>query len=173
MIMGLDKMHFVEQLARVLKESEAVAERAEQEAREAARCVATESEKKEDGRAAIEFGSLATAQAARTRKAQQELKQLAAFSQRALPRFDRKSPVGLGAIVDIAIENERGKQERTFILLPVGAGAELPGPGGDGYISVITPASPVGKALLGRQAGDTFEVIIKNEAHEWTVVEVN
>ncbi len=169
----MDKMHFIEQLALKLKESEAVAERAEEEAREAARSAATESEKKEDGRAAIEFGTMATAQGARGRKAQEELKQLASFSKQALPTFGRKSPVGLGAIVDIAMENDQGRQERTFILLPVGAGAELPGPGGDGYISVITPASPVGKALIGRKAGDTFEVVIKNESHEWTVVEVN
>jgi transcription elongation GreA/GreB family factor len=169
--MPLDKMHFIEQLAGQLKQTDAIAQRAEEEAREAARSLATESEKKEDGRAAIEYGSLATGQAARARKVKEELHALAAFCNRGLPKFNRNSPIGLGAIVDISIETDE-RQERTFILRPVGAGSELPGPGGDGFISVITPASPVGKALLGKRAGDSFEVEIKGEAHEWTVVEV-
>ncbi len=171
--MGLDKFHFISELARELKEISAIAERAEAEARETARTMQTESEKKEDGRAAIEFGSMATAQKARIRKAQEDLKTLAEFTNSRVPSYNARTPVGIGAIVDIAIETDSGRQERTYFLLPVGAGTELVGPGGDGFLSVITPASPVGKALLGRRVGDTFEVVIKDEAHEWSVVEVN
>jgi hypothetical protein len=71
--MGLNKQHLIEQLATRLKQSDEVARRAGDDAREAARSLQTESEKKEDGRAAIEYGSLATGQAARSRKAQEEL----------------------------------------------------------------------------------------------------
>jgi len=171
--MSLNKLYFIEQLAQQLKESEAVAERAQEEAREAARSMATDSEKKEDGRAAIEQGTMATAQGARARKAQEELKALAAFSRQTLPTFNRKTPVALGAIVDIAIDGDDGHKERTFMLLPVGAGTELVGPGGDGFLSVITPASPVGRALLGKRSGDTFEISVRDEVHEWSVVEVS
>jgi len=171
--MPLDKMFFVSQLAQRIKESERVAQRSEAEAREAARSSQTESEKKEDGRAAIEFGSLATGQAARARKAQEELSQLASFTNRGLPKYQARAPVGLGAIVDVSIQDDEGElNERTFIVLPVGAGTELSGPGGDGFLSVITPASPVGKALLGKRAGDSVEVVIKGEPREWTVVDV-
>src|SRR5678815_6182389 len=142
--MGLDKHFLIEQLAAHLRQSDEVARRAGADAREAARSLQTESEKKEDGRAAIEFGSLATGQSARSRKVQEELQQLAAFFNRGIPTFGRTSPVGLGAIVDVSVEGERGEQERTFIVLPVGAGTELTGPAGDGFLSVITPASPVG-----------------------------
>src|SRR4051812_19243627 len=112
--MGLDKRLLIEQLAARLRESDEVARRAEGEAREAARSLQTESEKKEDGRAAIEYGSLATGQAARARKVQEELAQLAAFWNRGLPRFSATSTVALGAIVDVAVDSERGAAERTF-----------------------------------------------------------
>src|SRR5258705_3081806 len=144
--MALDKMFFVSQLAQKIKEIEGVAERGESEAREAARSSQTESEKREDARAALEFGSLATAQGARVRKAREELAALALFANRG---FSKSQPaVALGAVVDVTIEDDLGEaSERTFIMLPVGAGTELSGPGGDGFLSVITPASPVGKAL--------------------------
>jgi len=54
--MGLDKRFLIDQLAARLRQSDEVARRAGAEAREAARSLQTESEKKEDGRAAIEFG---------------------------------------------------------------------------------------------------------------------
>lgn len=171
--MGIDKRFWIEQLAAHLKQSDEVARRAGEDAREAARSLQTESEKKEDGRAAIEYGSLATGQAARARKVQEELHQLASFFQRGVPRFAAGSEVALGAVVDVAVEGERGVEERTFILLPVGAGTELSGPGGDGFLSVITPASPVGRALLGRRAGDIIDVTTAGETREWTLVEVS
>jgi transcription elongation GreA/GreB family factor len=171
--MGLDKRFLIEQLAARLKQSDEVARRASDEAREAARSLQTESEKKEDGRVAIEYGSLATGQTARARKAQEDLAQLAAFANRGVPRFSPSSQVGLGAVVDVSCDDERGAAERTFILLPVGAGTELTGPGGDGFLSVITPASPVGRALVGRRAGDIIDVTIGGETREWTVVEVS
>jgi transcription elongation GreA/GreB family factor len=171
--MGLDKRFLIEQLAAHLRQSDEVARRASADAREAARSLQTESEKKEDGRAAIEFGSLATGQTARSRKVQEELQQLAAFFNRGIPTFARTSPVGLGAIVDVSVEGERGEEERTFIVLPVGAGTELTGPGGDGFLSVITPASPVGRALIGKRAGDYVEVTINRETREWKLVEVS
>jgi transcription elongation GreA/GreB family factor len=171
--MGLDKRLLIEQLAAHLRRSDDVARRAGEEAREAARSLQTESEKKEDGRAAIEFGSLATGQSARARKVQEDLQALAAFHNRGLPQFSATSAVGLGAIVDVAVDGEDGTEERTFIVLPVGAGTELTGPGGDGFLSVITPASPVGRALLGRRAGDYVEVTINKETREWKLVEVS
>lgn len=171
--MGLDKRLLIEQLAAHLRQSDEVARRAGAEAREAARSLQTESEKKEDGRAAIEFGSLATGQTARSRKVQEELQQLAAFFNRGIPAFGRTSAVALGAIVDVAVEGARGEEERTFIVLPVGAGTELTGPGGDGFLSVITPASPVGRALMGKRAGDYVDVTINRETREWKLVGVS
>src|ERR1700742_1171833 len=109
--MGFNKQHFIEQLAARLKQPDEVARRAGDEAREAARSLQTESEKKEDGRAAIEFGSLATGQSARARKVQEELQQLAAFVKGGVPAFAAKSAIGLGAVIDVAVESDDGSQE--------------------------------------------------------------
>ena len=46
---------------------------------------------------------------------------------------------------------------------------ELTGPGGDGFLSVVTAASPIGRAVLGRRVGDSFEVVVEGNAREWTI----
>lgn len=171
--MPAPKLFFIEQLVDQLRQSVSVARRAEADAREAAATLSTESEKKEDGRAAIEFGGMAAGQAARGRKIQEELEALTAFGSGGVPDYNRRTPVGLGAMIDVASEDDdHGRRERTFLLLPVGAGTELTGPGGDGFLSVITPASPVGRALLGKKVGDTVDVQIRGEWHEWSLVDV-
>ncbi|MEO6954092.1 MAG: GreA/GreB family elongation factor [Polyangia bacterium] len=169
----LDKRFLIDQLATRLRDSAELARREGEEAREAAKSMQTEAEKKEDGRAFLELGSLATGQERRAREVTDALRALAQFHNRGLPKLGRKSPVELGAIVDVSVESARGTEERTYFLLPVGAGTELTGPDGDGFLSVITPASPVGRALLGKRAGDSVDVTIGGEAREWTLVEVS
>ncbi len=75
--------------------------------------------------------------------------------------------IGLGAIVDVQDE-ESGK---TLFLAPAGAGEELTGPNGDGFLQVVTPGSPIGKALLGKKAGDVVEVMVKGELAEWEIID--
>jgi transcription elongation GreA/GreB family factor len=75
--------------------------------------------------------------------------------------------IGLGAVVEI--ESEEGEGGRTLFLAPVGAGQELSGPGGDGFFQVVTPASPVGKAIFGRKVGDVVELAVRGEVTEWTI----
>jgi transcription elongation GreA/GreB family factor len=67
------------------------------------------------------------------------------------------------------VEVEDEAKVKTFFLAPVGAGVELVGPGGDGFLSVVTPQSPVGKAVLGKRVGDTIEVLVQGEPREWTI----
>ena len=55
------------------------------------------------------------------------------------------------------IEDDEGQEERTLFMLPVGAGVELSGPGGDGFVVVVTPRSPVGKALMGPEPSGAGE----------------
>jgi transcription elongation GreA/GreB family factor len=171
--MPVNKRFFVEQLRQQFVSGLATTTRAEHDAREASRHMATESEKKEDGRVAIEFGNLAKAQALRARQARSEIDELDAFAGKSPRAYTRTTPIGLGAIVDLADETDAGAAERTFMLLPVGAGAELTGPSGDGFLSVITPASPIGKALLGKRVGDIIEVTIHGDVREWSIVDVS
>ena len=158
----MDKRFLVEQLAERLRESGHVARKAGEAAAEEARAGATPAEKREDGRVAMEYAGLARGQKERAARAVADVSVLEGFRPQPLPA---RAPIALGAIVEV----EDGEQGRTFFLAPVGAGVELTGPGGDGYLSVVTPASPVGKAVLGRRVGDTIEVVVKGEPLEWAI----
>jgi transcription elongation GreA/GreB family factor len=73
--------------------------------------------------------------------------------------------VALGALVEI----EGDDSGRTLFLAPAGAGLELTGPGGDGFFSVITPQSPIGRAMMGKRVGDSFDVTVNGEALAYTI----
>ncbi len=161
----MDKRFLVEQLAAKLRESATVARRAGQAAADVARDGATPAEKREDARVALEFSSLAKGQSERAARVVADLHKLDTFRPAALAPT---APISVGAIVEVEDES----LGRTFFLAPVGAGVELTGPGGDGYLSVVTPVSPVGKAVLGRKVGDTIEVTIDREPQEWTITYV-
>jgi len=161
----MDKRFLVEQLAERLRESANVARRAGQIAADTARDGATPAEKREDARVALEFSSLAKGQTERAARVAVELSKLEIFRPAKVPP---NAPIAVGAIVEV----EDGALGRTFFLAPVGAGIELTGPGGDGFLSVVTPVSPVGKAVLGRRVGDSIEVTVEDEPREWTITYV-
>jgi transcription elongation GreA/GreB family factor len=158
----MNKQFLVNQLASRLRESAEVARRAERDAADEARDGATASEKRENARVAQEYSSLARGQGQRADKALAELSALADFRPPALPP---RGPIALGAIVEVEDEDTG----RTFFLAPVGAGLELSGPGGDGFLSVVTPLSPIGRAVMGRRVGETVEVLVQGEPKEWTI----
>jgi transcription elongation GreA/GreB family factor len=161
----MDKRYLVEQLAGQLRASAEVARRAGQAAAEEAREGATPAEKREDARVALEQGSLARGQSERAARVGAELSTLDVFRPSRQPVG---GPIALGAVVEVEDES----QGRTFFLAPVGAGVELTGPDGDGFLSVVTPQSPIGRAVLGKRAGDTVEVTVKGEVREWTITYV-
>jgi transcription elongation GreA/GreB family factor len=159
----MDKQFMVEQLARRIRESAEVAMREREAAALEAREGATPDEKRADARVAMEFSSLARAQDRRATAALDELAKLEAFT---LPKPSKgESKVAVGHILEI----EDGDEGRTIFLAPVGAGIELTMPDGDGFVTVVTPFSPLGKAIVGRRLGDTVEIEVKGEAREWTV----
>jgi transcription elongation GreA/GreB family factor len=158
----MDKQDLVAQLVRQLESSARTALQARDGAAMEAREGATPDEKREDARAAHQLQTLGGAQ---QRRAQQALAEVDALS-----RFrpgPTKAAIGLGAIVEI--EDEETGEGRTFFLAPVGAGMTLTGPGGDGLLSVVTPASPIGKAVLGRKVGDIVDVTVDGELREWQI----
>lgn len=158
----MDKQALVVQLVARLEEALRVAERARDAAAVEAREGATPAEKRDDARVALEWSGLAKGQARRAAQVKAELASLGSF----VPRpFARGAPVGLGAVVEV--EHEAGGI--TFFLAPAGAGEELAGPGGDGFLTVVTPASPLGRAVLGRKVGDVVETRIAGELREWTI----
>lgn len=77
----------------------------------------------------------------------------------ALQSFTDNSPIRLTALV--ALEGETDGQLRRFFIGPQGGGMKVAD--GDGEIVVITPGSPLGRALLGMRCGD--EVRVRDDAH--------
>ena len=108
----------------------------------------------------------------RRHRAVEELEALIQFAAGGVRAYAPDAKIGLGAMIDVSIETDDGSEERTLFMLPVGAGTELSGPGGDGFLSVIGPKSPVGMALMGACAGDEVEVIVAGRDREWSIVDV-
>jgi transcription elongation GreA/GreB family factor len=158
----MDKGFLVSQLAAELRAIAQGARSSMEAAVAEARDGATAAEKREDARVSQENSGLARGHRARLDRATADLAALEKFEPR---RIGARGKVELGAIVEV----EDGDEGRTFFLAPVGAGVELTGPGGDGFLSVVTPASPIGRAVLGRAVGDTLEVVVKGEGREWTI----
>ena len=169
------KKHFIEELKKILSERISSARKSEVSAATLTEDVRSEARNREDAKAGLESGRMAIAHGQRREQAKQEADALLAFARKGLPAFNRKTPIAVGAMVDVQVEEvETGEtQERSFFLLPVGAGADLEGPGGDGFLSVITPESPVGRALVGTRVGDSIETAFGGVEREWTVTFVS
>lgn len=160
----MDKQYLVDQLIAELRASARAALSASDVAGAEVREGATPAEKREDARAAIEYGSLAGAHSRRARRALGEIDALAAFRP---PPQRPGGPIQTGAIVEV--EDADTGEGRTFFLAPVGAGITLVGPDGDGFLSVVTAASPIGRAVMGRRIGEVVDVTVDGEAREWTI----
>jgi transcription elongation GreA/GreB family factor len=160
----MDKQDLVAQLARHLAESSRAALSARDAAALEAREGATPDEKREDARAAHQLGTIGRQQQRRAQQALAEIDALAAFRPGPLAP---KTAIVVGAIVEI--EDDDTGEGRTFFLAPVGAGVTLSGPNGDGLISVVTPASPIGRAVIGRRLGDVVDVTVEGVLREWQI----
>jgi transcription elongation GreA/GreB family factor len=160
----MDKKFLVDQLIAELRTSARAALSASDVAGTEVRDGATPAEKRDDARAALEFGALAGAHSRRARRALGEADALATF--RPAP-WKAGAPIATGAVVEV--EDTDTGQGRTFFLAPAGAGITLVGPDGDGFLSVVTAASPIGRAVLGRRLGDVVDVTVDGEAREWAI----
>ena len=163
----MDKTELVAQLVRQLSNSARAALSSRDAVAAEARDGATPDEKREDARAAHQLQSMGRAQQRRAQQALADADALATFKPTPVPP---RSRIGVGAIVEI--EDADSGEGRTFFLAPVGAGVTLSGPGGDGHLSVVTPMSPIGKAVLGRMSGDIVDVTVEGDCREWQITYV-
>jgi len=109
---------------------------------------------------ALEQSYLARGQATRIEELRASIAGVSALPVR---DFDGR-PAALGALVTV---DEDGV-EPTLLLAPSGGGARLAG----GAVQVVTPASPLGRALLGKQAGDDVELVLAGKTRTMQVVRV-
>jgi transcription elongation GreA/GreB family factor len=75
---------------------------------------------------------------------------------------------GQRAMVGALVTIEEDGDESTLLLAPAGGGARL----ADGAVQVVTPRSPLGRALLGRSAGDAVEIVVAGKTRALHVVRI-
>jgi transcription elongation GreA/GreB family factor len=150
-----------DELVRSLAADLEIRERAYRAAREGATHQEAKPENDKDTRA-LELSYLARGEAARL----EELR-TALIDVQAMPLKDVESdgPARLGALV---ATDEDGR-ETLFWLAPHGGGARLAG----GTVHVVTPKSPLGRALLGARAGDEREVELAGKRRLLSVLAVS
>ena len=111
----------------------------------------------------LEASYLAQGQANRAQdilRAQQQLQQMT------LESFFADTPIRLSAVV--ALLDDEGQRRHVFIA-PAAGGLELEFAAIQ--VMVITPASPLGKQLIGKRCGDLVE-LTTNTFREYEIVEV-
>lgn len=114
----------------------------------------TRSENKYDTRG-LEASYLAEGQARQAR----ELKDaIAVFESLESHDFAADEPIDLTAVVEV----EAGGARSLYFMGPMCGGLELESPGGP--LMVVTPASPLGKSLMGKQAGARWSVTLAGDS---------
>ena len=148
------------ELLRALSADLETLERAMQATREGATHEEAKPENDKDTRA-LEQSYLARGQALRI----EELKNgLAEVRDMVLRAFREGQPAALGAVV----RADEDGASRVFFLAPHGGGATLAA----GAVQVVTPRSPLGRALLGKQTGDDCEVPLAGRIRALSLVAV-
>jgi transcription elongation GreA/GreB family factor len=110
---------------------------------------------------AIEASYLARGQAARVEQLREAVALLEALD---LSPHHEKTPIRGGSLLML---EEDGEQSLCF-LAPVGTGLEVEVD--DRQVRVVSTRAPLGRALLGRQAGDSVEVPTPKGQREFEIV---
>jgi len=115
---------------------------------------------------ALEASYVAQGQANR---AQELRRALEAYKQLTLQHFDDNSPIGLSALVTLA---DVDATTRTVFIGPLEGGMKLLDQQTGNEIVVITPASPLGRDLIGKSVGDQVKIGVGSGRREFEIVEV-
>jgi len=116
---------------------------------------------------ALEASYLAQGQANRA----QEIKRaLTAYKQLDLQTFDDDSAIALTALVTLAGDDAA---TRTFFIGPLEGGMKVINHLTGSEIVVITPASPLGRNLLGKRVGDPVSIGVGKWTKEFEIISVS
>ena len=112
---------------------------------------------------ALESSYLARGQARRVQELQGDLARLKAME---LRPFEGTTAIALSAVVEL------GSDEGSIVcwLVPAGAGTRVVVDGLE--VRMVTPQSPLGRGLLGKVQGDTFEVQTPQGLQQYEVTRV-
>ena len=159
----MDKAALIAQLVALLSDELNAARRVARETAEAANHPEARPDSDKDTRK-IELSYLAAGQASRAAELETGLMLLSALSDRPIGEHE---PLQAGALIELDAD---GKKQRVF-LSPAGGGLKLKDE--RGAISVVTPQSPLGRALLERSVGDSVELVLAGQSRELEIVGVS
>ena len=161
--MAIDKEKLRERVIEALTVELRTMSKAAADAREAATHEESKPENDKDTRG-LEASYLAGAQAARA----EELKRNIAFLKTlTLEQFQDDAAVKATALIEL----DDGEHARWYFLLPSGGGAKLTSEAGE--VTVLTPESPLGRAVLGKRMGDAVEVVTRAGAREYEILRLS
>lgn len=152
-------------LSKMLENFEAemnVMAKAAAEAREAATHEESIAEDKYDTRG-LEASYLAGAQAKRATELQIIIHSLQSLE---IYKFDKDSPIAMTALTEVSTN----LKSSLYFIAPKGGGMNLNVENQN--VQVITPDSRLGKELIGKHAGDTFELKISDRLNEYEILKV-
>jgi transcription elongation GreA/GreB family factor len=109
---------------------------------------------------ATEESYVARGKAMRTEELAEELVRA---EQLVLRTFATDDAIAPSALVRVLVD----EQPRVFFVSTQGGGRELTIDGAT--ITVVTAASPVGRALIGKRIGDDFELAVRGAMREWVI----
>jgi len=161
---SVDKQALHQRIIDTLAVNLDVLQRAAQTAYEAATHEENVAENKYDT-LGLEASYLATGQARRTEEIRQALK---ACRELPLRPYDEAAGIQLGAL--LTLEAENGSEQQLF-LAPDAAGLKVEWQGGS--ITVISPRSPLGQALLGKLEGDEVQIAVAGVRQRYWVTGVS
>jgi transcription elongation GreA/GreB family factor len=144
----LDKADLFAQVRRCVAEDLATATAAQKQTRAGATHEEAKPENDKDTRA-LEATYLARGQAERVAELERDVALLGNLAPHA---FEPSAPIALGALVAL----EDGERIRWYLLAPAGAGVVLERP--SATVRVITPKSPIGRAVIGKCAGEPCQL---------------
>ena len=81
--------------------------------------------------------------------------------------FSNEDAIDVSALVHVEIDGN----PTTFFLIPDGGGRKAIA--NDVSVQFISPGSPLGRALVGKQIGDEFELRIAGKLREYKIIEVS
>lgn len=159
----IDKRALIDELRSRLEEERATTTRI---ALEAAAAVTHEDNKPENDKdmRSTEASYIARGQAERAREVERSLGLLSAILVREFGADDKIAATAL-------VELQQGKSKLVCFVLPVAGGQRIRS--GDVDVQVVTPTSPLGKALMGLAEGDEAEVSTPQGTKIYEIVKVS
>lgn len=158
----MDKQALIDRIRETLKAEFVEADRLARDTAAAANHPEARPENDKDTRK-IELSYLAAGQAARARELEAALAMLGSLQVRA---FTESQPLQAGALIELDVAGETQR----VLLIPAGGGIKISSDLGE--ISVVTPQSPLGRELLGKTVGDSFELVLGGRKREFEIVSV-